>query len=257
MGTSHVSFAYGQTCQLSNSKRFDFCIHRIIQPKNPNSQSKKISFSLISLSLSLSINQSKAMDSGDENVELLNVAIQRLIEERKKKSEISGDDHHDDDEQLLLSRLLSQLESLKAARALDKPEASKEETCSRDGGKEIKSDQNAGGERDDIDKEEIVKEVKKIKKQNSVTHWLLSIMIVVTVAWQISEVSLILKLKEGVSEGIRNPFRYLGGMLAGMLKRPQTGQREDEDKLSHIEAPPLKIPEIPRVELLDLSTNGN
>lgn len=148
------------------------------------------------------------------------------------------------------------MESLRAARALDKPEASKEETCSRDGGKEIKSDQNAGGEHDDVDKEEIVKEVKKIKKQNSVTHWLLSIMIVLTVAWQISEVSLILKLKEG----IRNPFRYLGGMLAGMLKRPQTRQCEEEDILSHIEAPPLprlKVLEIPRLELPDLSTNGD
>lgn len=53
------------------------------------------------------------MDSGDENVELLNIAIQRLIEERKKKKkkrEISGVDFdEDDDEQILLSRLLSQV----------------------------------------------------------------------------------------------------------------------------------------------------
>ena len=43
----------------------------------------------------------------------------------------------------------------------------------------IKSD---GGS--DIDKEEIVKEVKKVKRQNSVTYWLLSIMIFLTVAGQ-------------------------------------------------------------------------
>lgn len=51
------------------------------------------------------------MDSGDENVELLNIAIQRLIEERKKKKrEISVVDFdEDDDEQILLSRLLSQV----------------------------------------------------------------------------------------------------------------------------------------------------
>lgn len=139
------------------------------------------------------------------------------------------------------------MESLKADRALRQPEASKEET-------EI-DDKNAGGEHE-IDKEEIVKELNKVKKQNTVTHWLLSIMIVVTVAWQISEVSLILKLKQGVS----HPFRSLGGFLTGML-RGQGRKGEAEDKPKHIQAPPLppplKIPEIPHVELPDLSSNGN
>ena len=44
------------------------------------------------------------MDSKNQNLELINVAIQKLMEERKlRKNSI------DDDDQLLLSRLLSQV----------------------------------------------------------------------------------------------------------------------------------------------------
>lgn len=105
-------------------------------------------------------------------------------------------------------------------------------------------------------KEEIVKELRKVRKQNLVTHCLLSVMIVLTVAWQLSEVSLLLKLKDGFS----NPLKSLGGVVKGMLKRPDNGNGGME-KLENLVTPSkknpivqaatlpgLKIPDLPQVE---------
>lgn len=113
----------------------------------------------------------------------------------------------------------------------------------------------------EIGAEEIVKELKKVKRQNFVTHCLLSAMIILTFAWQLSEVTLILKVKEGLS----NPFRSVGSLLAGMLKGPATNGQDTEKQSSlskklPSEAPsvsPLKIPEIPFVDLPDLGLNGS
>ncbi|KAL5552630.1 hypothetical protein UlMin_040031 [Ulmus minor] len=167
------------------------------------------------------------MDAQHQNMELVNVAIQKIIEERKNNKT------SDEDEKLLLSRLLSQLESLKEESKNEQPEASN------------KQDQDGDIE---IDKEEIVKELKKVKKQNSITHWLLSIMIVLTVTWQISEVSMFLKLKDGFS----HPFKHLGGMFGGMFKgRITNGQNHNNG-----EAPSLTMPELPRVEFPDFNSDG-
>ena len=118
--------------------------------------------------------------------------------------------------------------------------------------------ESCGDENVDREEEKIVREIKKVERQNVVTHWLLSAMIVLTVAWQISEVSLILKLKQGFSDGLRHPFKHLGGMLARMLKRPLPAAQDDDkpnDSSSSllkdvVPVPPLKIP---RVELPDLT----
>lgn len=103
---------------------------------------------------------------------------------------------------------------------------------------------------DDSEREEIVRELRKVKRQNFVTHCLLSVMIVLTFAWQLSEVSLILKVKDGLS----HPFRSFGGMLAGMLKkgRGPIAIANDQNGQLQLEAtplPPLKIPELPNLDL--------
>ncbi|XP_062110788.1 uncharacterized protein LOC133822463 [Humulus lupulus] len=203
------------------------------------------------------------MDSEDPNLELVNVAIQKLKEERRIK-EIA----RDDDDELLLSRLLSQLESLKGESNLEQQEALKElGEGDNDIDEEIKSEtsneSDSNGSSDIMDKEEIVKELKKVKKQNRVTHWLLSTMIVLTIAWQISELSILLKIKEGFN----HPFKSLGGMLTWVLKGPggTIGNNNGKDEENHnnqteFEAPslpPLKIPELPHVELPDLTTTSN
>lgn len=100
--------------------------------------------------------------------------------------------------------------------------------------------------------EEIMKELKKVKRQNTITHWLLSIMIVLTVTWQLSEVSFILKVKDGMS----HPFRSLGNTLTGMFKRGKNGKNiKIEGSLEQLteSIPALKIPELPKIDVKGLS----
>lgn len=78
-----------------------------------------------------------------------------------------------------------------------------------------------------VDNEEIARELKKVKRQNFVTHCLLGTMIVLTVAWQISEVSLLLWLKNGVS----HPVRSLGSLVKGMLI-PNSRDREKQQSFT-------------------------
>ncbi|CAN6726908.1 unnamed protein product [Malus baccata var. baccata] len=159
------------------------------------------------------------MDSKDENLELINVAIKRLLEESKNSEASSadsvfqgGDDDDKDEDRRLLHRLLSQLESLKAndgiqpPKSSTKPSADEELEPEREGGGRVDGDDGGGAE---TDTERIVRELNKVQRQNNVIQWLLSVMIVLTVAWQASEMTMLLQLKDG----IRNPFRWIGGML--------------------------------------------
>ncbi|KAI8022997.1 Calmodulin-binding transcription activator 4 [Camellia lanceoleosa] len=109
-----------------------------------------------------------------------------------------------------------------------------------------------GGSIDDGVRKEIVKELRNVKRQNFITHCLLSAMIVLTITWQISKVSLVLSLKDGLS----HPFKTFGGMLAGMLKGPvldaQNGEKKSSTKQPQVEVPaipPLKISELPLLDL--------
>jgi hypothetical protein len=86
---------------------------------------------------------------------------------------------------------------------------------SNDKEKENEAVDDGGGKGSEaVDDEEIIKEVKKVKKQNFVTHCLLSAMIVLTVAWQLSQVSLVWKVKEGIN----HPFRSFGNMVKDTVK---------------------------------------
>lgn len=147
-----------------------------------------------------------------------------------------------------------QLESLKRDSKLEQNEASNEmgEVSRRVDKSESKSE-DGDGNIDVVDTEHIVKELKKVKKQNSVTHWLLSAMIALTLVWQISEISLILKVKDG----LRHPFKSLGGMFTGILKTPTTNghdsEKQNQNKAPSL--PPIKVSDLPAMELPNL--NGN
>ena len=78
----------------------------------------------------------------------------------------------------------------------------------------------------EIRAEDVNKRLKKIEKQNKTTHWLLSALIVLTIAWQASEVSLLLKLKEGFS----HPLKSFTNMVVGMIKRPKPIKEESDTK---------------------------
>lgn len=73
-------------------------------------------------------------------------------------------------------------------------------------------------------------------------------MIVLTVAWQASEVTLLWKFKDGLS----HPFKYFGDMLTGK----GAGNDLEEHKKEAPPLPGLKIPEFPHVELPDMSLTG-
>ncbi|CAO2829757.1 unnamed protein product [Amaranthus hypochondriacus] len=78
----------------------------------------------------------------------------------------------------------------------------------------------------EIGAEDVTRRLKKIEKQNKTTHLLLSALIVLTLAWQVSEVSLLLKLKEGLT----HPFKSFTNMVVGMIKRPKPIKEETDTK---------------------------
>lgn len=80
-------------------------------------------------------------------------------------------------------------------------------------------------ESDESEEERIVKEIKKVRRQNVITHCLVSAMIILTLVWQISEVSIILKLKNGVT----HPFRSLGTMLKRIVVKPNQDNDDDNN----------------------------
>ncbi|XWS69276.1 hypothetical protein CRYUN_Cryun04dG0165100 [Craigia yunnanensis] len=195
-----------------------------------------------------------------QDIELINLAIQKLIEEKRIK-DTSEDKLSEDDDEQLLSRLLSQLESLKGgegstlleevtSRRVDKAEA-KSENGSRVG---------SGCGENDV--EEIVKELKAVKRQNTITHCLLSVMIVVTVIWQLSEVSLFLKVKNGLS----NPFRSFRSMLVGMLPSPginihdadkhSSSTKHHHNHLADLSLPSVNIPDLPHLEFPHMGSSS-
>lgn len=104
----------------------------------------------------------------------------------------------------------------------------------------------------EIRAEEIVKELKEVKRQNFVTQCLVSVMIVLTVAWQVSEVSLVLKVKNGLS----HPFRSFRSILVGMLKGPDKNGQDAENQSSPAKPLLVDIPEVPFVDLGSLSLDG-
>ncbi|KAJ0988824.1 hypothetical protein J5N97_007180 [Dioscorea zingiberensis] len=170
------------------------------------------------------------MKDGDKKkveLELVHGAIQQLLDEKRKHKEEGLD--ADEDETKLLSKLLTQLESRKE----DDKNANREEIISKDFGE------------NDVRIDEIVKEIKMVKRQNKITHCLLSALIIVTAFWQFSEVSMLLAVKEKFS----NPLKAVGDMIKGALKV------RGNKRLT--EPPPVGVPQLPHVDIPALSLNGN
>ncbi|GMJ13300.1 hypothetical protein like AT1G27300 [Hibiscus trionum] len=187
-----------------------------------------------------------------EDAELINLAIQKLLEETRIK-DLSGDDKHsgNDDDQLL-SRLFSQLESLKEDGTLKQSEP-EEFNSRRDDSNKAEAKGESSGGCGGIGVEELRKEIKEIKKQNTITHCLVSAMIVITLFWQVSEASLLLKVKDGFT----HPFRSFGSWLVNTVKRPTKQQynRLVEPSGSNLS---IQVPELPNVEFphLGLGSSG-
>ncbi|XP_008807440.1 uncharacterized protein LOC103719810 [Phoenix dactylifera] len=182
------------------------------------------------------------VEEKDERLELVHVALHQLLEERK--STVKGKEE-EEEEDLLLSRLLSQLESLqKDANNTQLPADShnKEEPSSSS------SSKNDDCSIDKVGMDEVVRELRRVRRQNFITHCLLSVMIIITAYWQFNEVSLLLAIKEKLS----HPLRAVGDMIKGSFK--------GRAKKPHSEAPslhPISVPEITHVDLPSITLNNN
>lgn len=124
----------------------------------------------------------------EENINRNNTNNSNNKENRTSSSSRSFIAVDDDDEEeqrrllLLLARLLSQLDTLRADEKLEQPQTSFD-------AKEGETLNKMGAGSCGIDGEEIVRELNKVKRQNFITHCLLSVGILVTVGWQLSIVS--------------------------------------------------------------------
>ncbi|KAF5726657.1 hypothetical protein HS088_TW22G00338 [Tripterygium wilfordii] len=197
----------------------------------------------------------------NQKLELINQTIQKLIEEDERAKVPVGlvvdDDDDVVDDQFLVSKLLSQMELVREEGDVNASEASTEPEVTETSGEE----EGATGSKE-ISTEEIVKELRTVRRQNTITHILLSVLIALTVTWQVSEVSLILKIKNGLS----HPFRSFGGVLAGILQpsaltnavdaeKQPTSKHNNHDEGSSFS--PLKMPELPHMDLPGLGFEGD
>ncbi|QCE13085.1 hypothetical protein DEO72_LG11g78 [Vigna unguiculata] len=180
----------------------------------------------------------------DRRLQLIDNAIQKLIHDTNTNTNKVQESHHNNDAQYqnALSHLLSVSQS-NILKGEEIPEQYEGCRSSDTVGSVIEAkegeDEGGGSEND-----EIMKELKKVKKQNFVTHCLLSVMIVLTVVWQVSEVSLILQLKDGLS----HPFRSFGNILKGMVKVPDVKGQDADDREELLESssslPSMVIPDM-------------
>ncbi|KAK8627559.1 hypothetical protein V6N13_135168 [Hibiscus sabdariffa] len=178
-----------------------------------------------------------------EDAELINLAIQKLLEETRMK-DTSGDN---------LPRLFSQLESLKEDGMLKQSEPEELNSRRNEGNKAEAKGENSSG-CGGIGVEELMKEIKEIKKQNTITHRLVSAMIIITLFWQISQASLLLKVKDGFA----HPFRSFGSWLVNKVNRPTKQQYNHLVEPSSGSNHSVHIPEPPNVEFphLGLGSSG-
>nr|GEW89808.1 transposase (putative), gypsy type [Tanacetum cinerariifolium] len=144
----------------------------------------------------------------------------------KTSSYEEADDDDEKHDQRLLSRLMSQLEMLESEpEELPSAAVSKSESTINADSTNMNNNEVSKLKEDDDDKEQvqekIVKELKKLNRQSFITNCLLSAIIVLTVTWQISKVSIILKVKDGVT----HPFRSVGSLFTSMIKRPKPNEQ--------------------------------
>ncbi|ERN09860.1 hypothetical protein AMTR_s00013p00083550 [Amborella trichopoda] len=101
----------------------------------------------------------------------------------------------------------------------------------------------------EADVAEVLAELKIVKRQNSITHWLLSIMIVGSVIWRLSEVSLFLTVKDKLS----NPLKSVGNLITSSFRG---AVREVEIATESPPLPNIQMPPLPHLDLQSLHFDG-
>lgn len=159
---------------------------------------------------------------------------------------------------LIIEYTFEQLESVKGVERSTLPKEETSPSIDKSEPKIKNGNQEGGGGNGGVE-EEIMKELKAVKRQNTITHCLLSALIVVTLIWELSEVSLVLKLRDGMN----HPFRSFGSLLAGMLPSPGkinvVGNGDDKDgndqNIFDPLLPSVRMPELPHVEFPHMGSN--
>ncbi|GFP88392.1 hypothetical protein PHJA_000982900 [Phtheirospermum japonicum] len=150
--------------------------------------------------------------------------------------------------QQLLSDLLSEIDILgycQLESMEEKVEANVEENTPLSSEKMARKDGNCSNNEEEEERI-IIKELKHIKRQNTTTHWLVSAMIILTLAWQLSEISLILKIKDGFT----NPLKSVSGMIGGFFKNRRR-------QVNNVPSMIKEIPELPRLGLPGFDTSDD
>ncbi|VFQ65035.1 unnamed protein product [Cuscuta campestris] len=118
-----------------------------------------------------------------------------------------------------------------------------------------------GKDEEEEKEDRVMKELRKVQRQNMVTQCLVSALMVLTLTWQVSEVSLILKLKDGLNHPLRSFGGFVSWVLRRRLKAPHQGEDEEEkeeerkQKRQGDEAPqasPFPAIKIPKLSLPSL-----
>ncbi|KAJ0235427.1 Uncharacterized protein HA466_0266080 [Hirschfeldia incana] len=159
-----------------------------------------------------------------EDVEVMTRTIEKLLDEKRNREAAGESFIEDDDDQLLLSRIISQLESPNPYQKVVETTKEEEEESSL----ASSLSKGKGVDQRELEEsiEEIAKDIKEVKRQNKVTHILLSALIILTLTWQLSEYSMIYMMKERLT----HPIKSIGGMFSGMFKGKL---RPIKDKLSN------------------------
>ncbi|XP_078434510.1 uncharacterized protein LOC144705618 [Wolffia australiana] len=160
--------------------------------------------------------------------------IEQLVERRKNRrmERMKASELDEEEEDRLLSNFLSQLSTLKAMRP--------------------GSPSTAGGAAAEQRRtDELAAELRKLKRQNTITHCLLTAMIVITGTWQLSEVSLLLILKNRLTSPFKSAANLLGKVLKGGRSLPELQILSPDSNQLQIEGslvPPIAInfPSLPR-----------
>eukprot|EP00252_Welwitschia_mirabilis_P014504 TRINITY_DN3182_c0_g1_i1.p1 TRINITY_DN3182_c0_g1~~TRINITY_DN3182_c0_g1_i1.p1 ORF type:complete len:203 (-),score=31.27 TRINITY_DN3182_c0_g1_i1:247-855(-) len=95
---------------------------------------------------------------------------------------------------------------------------------------------------------EVLKEVKNLKRQNHITHAILGIMVVSSLIWRFSELSVALLVKDQLG----HPFRAIGSFLFGRFKGSESGNHKHQ-LLPNMETSTViqnfEVPHLPHIEI--------
>ncbi|OAY68322.1 uncharacterized protein LOC109726141 [Ananas comosus] len=152
--------------------------------------------------------------------ELIQEAFQQLMEGKKQKQKQKGFEAEEEEEDLLISRLLIKLDSVErdgdSIRSFENShEQEVPEPESKPESASVRNVRNVRKSRtEEAALNEMAKDLRRVKRQNFITHCLLSVIVVGIAVWQFNEVSFLLAVKEKFS----NPLRAVGDAIKGSIK---------------------------------------